>query len=141
MGDDDDTEILVTERTIQTANTDDLGIQTSKEAISQLPNQSETVIPVEEKSETTEEQQIIAGKMIGANDLTTTIVIFIVILNYHRRYFLKNENGKGLTRKYRDIDIMSHSIVLLVSFSGICFRDNFTSYVEVQVTGEKMARA
>nr|XP_058946237.1 uncharacterized protein LOC131774239 [Pocillopora verrucosa] len=64
MGDDDDTEILVTERTIQTANTDDLGIQTSKEAISQLPNQSETVIPVEEKSETTEEQQIIAGKMI-----------------------------------------------------------------------------
>ena len=141
MGDDDDTEILVTERTIQTANTDDLGIQTSKEAISQLPNQSETVIPVEEKSETTEEQQIIAGKMIGANDLTTTIVIFIVILNYHRRYFLKNENGKGLTRKYRDIDIMSHSIVLLVSFSWICFRDNFTSYVEVQVTGEKMARA
>ena len=141
MGDDDDTEILVTERTIQTANTDDLGIQTSKEAISQLPNQSETVIPVEEKSETTEEQQIIAGKMIGANDLTTTIVIFIVILNYHRRYFLKNENGKGLTRKYRDIDIMSHSIVLLVSFSGICSRDNFTSYVEVQVTGEKMARA
>ena len=141
MGDDDNTEILVTETTIQTANTDDLGIQTSKEAISQLPNQSETVIPVEEKSETTEEQQIIAGKMIGANDLTTTIVIFIVILNYHRRYFLKNENGKGLTRKYRDIDIMSHSIVLLVSFSGICFRDNFTSYVEVQVTGEKMARA
>ena len=77
MGDDDDTEILVTERTIQT------------EAISQLPNQSETVIPVEEKSETTEEQQIIAGKMIGANDLTTTIVIFIIILNHHRHYFIK----------------------------------------------------
>ena len=77
MGDDDDTEILVTERTIQT------------EAISQLPNQSETVIPVEEKSETTEEQQIIAGKMIGTNDLTTAIVIFIVILNYHLHYFLK----------------------------------------------------
>ena len=89
MGDDDDTEILVTERTIQTANTDDLGIQTSKEAISQLHNQSETVIPVEEKSETTEEQQIIAGKMIGANDLTTTIVIFIIILNHHRHYFIK----------------------------------------------------
>ena len=89
MGDDDNTEILVTETTIQTVNTDDLGIQTSKEAISQLPNQSETVIPVEEKSETPEEKQIIAGKMIGTNDLTTTIVIFIVILNYHRHSFLK----------------------------------------------------
>ena len=89
MGDCDDTEILVTETTIQTANTDDLGIQTSKEAISQLPNQSETVIPVEEKSETPEEKHIIAGKMIGTNDLNTTIVIFIVILNYHRHSFLK----------------------------------------------------
>ena len=89
MGDCDDTEILVTETTIQTANTDDLGIQTSKEAISQLPNQSETVMPVEEKSETPEEKQIVAGKMIGTNDLTTTIVIFIFILNYHRHSFLK----------------------------------------------------
>ena len=141
VGDGEDTEIFLAEGAIQTANADDLGIQTSIEAISQLVDHSKTVIPVEEKNETTEEQQIIAGKIIGTNDLTTTIVIFIVILNYHRRYFLKNENGKGLTRKYRDIDIMSHSIVLFVSFSGICFRDNFTSYVEVQVTGEKMARA
>ena len=31
----------------------------------------------------------IAGKVIGTNDLTTIIVIFIVILNYHRYYFIK----------------------------------------------------
>ena len=73
MGDCDDTEILLTERTIQTANTDDLGIQTSKEAISQPLDQSKTVIP----------------KMTGTNDSTTTIVIFIVILNDRRHYFLK----------------------------------------------------
>ena len=89
MGDCDDTEILVTEGAIQTANTDDLGIQTSIEAISQLVDHSKTVIPVKVKNETTEEQQIIAGKMIGTNDLTTIIVIFIVILNYHRHYFIK----------------------------------------------------
>ena len=120
MGDCDDTEILVTETTIQTANTDDLGIQTSKEAISQLPNQSETVIPVEEKSETTEEQQIIAGKMIGANNF------------YHSQsspsLFHKNKNGKGLTSKNLDIDSMSHSIVLLVSFSGICSKDKLKKF-------------
>ena len=89
MGDRDDTEILPTQRAIQTANTDDLGTQTSKEAISQLVDQSKTVVRVEDKNETTEEQQIIAGKMIGINDLTTAIVIFIVILNYHRHYFIK----------------------------------------------------
>ena len=89
MGDVDDTEILVTEGAIQTANTDDLGIQTSIEAISQQVDQSKIVISVEEKNETTCEQQIIAGKMIGINDLTTTIVIFIVILNYHRHYFIE----------------------------------------------------
>ena len=89
MGDCDDTEILPTQRAIQTANTDDLGTQTSKEAISQLVDQSKTVVRVEDKNETTEEQQIIAGKMIGINDLTTAIVIFIVILNYHRHYFIK----------------------------------------------------
>lgn len=88
MGDGEDTEILLAEGAIQTANTDDLGIQTSIEAISRLVDHSKTVIPVEEKNETTEEQQIIAGKMIGTNDLTTSIVIFIVILNYHRCYFL-----------------------------------------------------
>ena len=88
-GDDDDTEILVNERTIQTANTDDLGIKTSKEAISQLVDQSETVISVEDENETTEEQHIGAGKMIGTNDLATTIVIFIIILNDHRHYFIK----------------------------------------------------
>ena len=88
-GDCDDTEILVTEGTIQTVNTDDLGIQTFTEAISQLVDQSKTIIPVEEKNETTEEQQIISGKMIGTNDLLTTIVIFVVILNDHRHYFLK----------------------------------------------------
>ena len=86
---DDDTEILVNERTIQTANTDDLGIKTSKEAISQLVDQSETVISVEDENETTEEQHIGAGKMIGTNDLATTIVIFIIILNDHRHYFIK----------------------------------------------------
>ena len=89
MGDCGDAEILPTEGTIQTANTDDIGIQTSKEAISQLVYQSKTVLPVEDKNETPEEQQIIAGKMIGTNDLTTAIVIFIVILNYHLHYFLK----------------------------------------------------
>ena len=89
MGDCDDTEISPTQRAIQTANTDDLGTQTSKEAISQLVDQSKTVVRVEDKNETTEEQQIIAGKMIGINDLTTAIVIFIVILNYHRHYFIK----------------------------------------------------
>ena len=89
MGDCDDTEILPTQRAIQTANTDDLGTQTSKEAISQLVDQSKTVVRVEDKNETTEEQQMIAGKMIGINDLTTAIVIFIVILNYHRHYFIK----------------------------------------------------
>ena len=89
MGDRDDTEILPTQRAIQTANTDNLGTQTSKEAISQLVDQSKTVVRVEDKNETTEEQQIIAGKMIGINDLTTAIVIFIVILNYHRHYFIK----------------------------------------------------
>ena len=101
MGDCDDTEILVTERAIQTTNTDDFGIQTSIEAISQpalqtsieaitqLVDHSKTVIPMEEKNETAEEQQIIAGKVIGTNDLTTIIVIFIVILNYHRYYFIK----------------------------------------------------
>ena len=68
MGDGDDTEILPTQRAIQTANTDDLGTQTSKEAISQLVDQSKTVVRVEDKNETTEEQQIIAGKMIGTND-------------------------------------------------------------------------
>ena len=66
MGDGDDTEILPTQRAIQTANTDDRS--TSKEAISQLVDQSKTVIPVKDKNETTEEQQIIAGKMIGTND-------------------------------------------------------------------------
>ena len=85
----DDTEILVNERTIQTANTDDLGIKTSKEAISQLVDQSETVTSVEDENETTEEQHIGAGKMIGTNDLATTIVIFIIILNDHRHYFIK----------------------------------------------------
>ena len=89
MGDGDDTEILVTEGVIQTANTNDLGIQTSTETISQLPDQMKTVISVEEENETIEEQQIIAEKMIGTNDLTTTIVIFIFILNDHRHYFLK----------------------------------------------------
>ena len=88
-GDGDDTEILVNEGTIQTVNTDDLGIQTSIEGISQLVDQSKTITPVEEKNETTEEQQIISGKMIGTNDLPTTIVIFVVILNDHRHYFLK----------------------------------------------------
>ena len=82
MGDGDDTEILVTEGAIPTENTDDLGIQTSKEAISQLVDQSKTVIPVEDENETTEEPQIIAGKMLGTNDLTTNIVIFIIIFNY-----------------------------------------------------------
>ena len=52
MGDVDDTEILVTEGGIQTANTDDLGIQTSIEAISQQVDQSKIVISVEEKNET-----------------------------------------------------------------------------------------
>ena len=85
----DDTEILVNERTIQTANTDDLGIKTSKEAISQLVDQSETVTSVEDENETTEEQHIGAGKMIGTNDSATTIVIFIIILNDHRHYFIK----------------------------------------------------
>ena len=88
MGDCDGTEILVTERTIQTANTD-FGIQTSIKAISQLVDRSKTVISVKVKNETTGEQQIIAGKVIGTNDLTTIIVIFIVILNYHRYYFIK----------------------------------------------------
>ena len=68
MGDGDDTEILRTERAIQTANTDNRVTQTSKEAISQLVDQSKTVVPVEDKNETTEEPQIIAGKMIGIND-------------------------------------------------------------------------
>ena len=68
MGDGDDTEILPTERAIQTANTDNRVTQTSKEAISQLVDQSKTVVPVEDKNETTEEPQIIAGKMIGTND-------------------------------------------------------------------------
>ena len=68
MGDGDDTEILPTERAIQTANTDNRGTQTSKEAISQLVDQSKTVVPVEDKNETTEEPQIIAGKVIGRND-------------------------------------------------------------------------
>ena len=68
MGDGDDTEILPTQRAIQTANTDDRSTHTSKEAISQLVDQSKTVIPVKDKNETTEEQQIIAGKMIGTND-------------------------------------------------------------------------
>ena len=68
MGDGDDTEILPTERAIQTANTDNRVTQTSKEAISQLVDQSKTVVPVEDKNETTEEPQIIAGKMIGIND-------------------------------------------------------------------------
>ena len=130
MGDGDDTEILVTEGAIPTENTDDLGIQTSKEAISQLVDQSKTVIPVEDENETTEEPQIIARKMLGTNDLTTTIVISLLFLIVAYNYYYKN--GKGLTRKYRDIDIMSHSIVLLVSFSGIRFRDKFTSYVEVR---------
>ena len=49
MGDGDDTEVLVTEGDIQTANTDDLGIQTSIGAISQLVDQGKTVVPVEEK--------------------------------------------------------------------------------------------
>ena len=89
MGNCDDTEILVTEGAIQTANTDDLGTQTSVEAISQLLDQSKTAIPIEEKNETTEEQQTIAGKMIGTNDFTSAIVIFIVFLNYHRHYFIK----------------------------------------------------
>ena len=84
MGDGDDTKVLVTEGDIQTANTDDLGIQTSIGAISQLVDQGKTVVPVEEKNETTKEQQIIAGKMKG-----TTVVIFIIILNYHRHYFIK----------------------------------------------------
>ena len=47
MGDGDDTEILLTEGAIQTANTDDLGIQTSIEGISQPVNQSKTVMSVE----------------------------------------------------------------------------------------------
>ena len=94
MGDCDDTEILVTEGVIQTANTNDLGIQTSTEAISQLPDQMKTVISVEEENETIEEQQIIAEKMIGTNDLTTTIVIFIFILNDHRHYFFKKKSIK-----------------------------------------------
>ena len=64
MGDDDDTEILLTEGAIQTADTDGLGVQTSIEGISQLVDQSKTVMSVEENNETTEEQQIIAGKMI-----------------------------------------------------------------------------
>ena len=85
----DDTEILVTEGAIQTANTDDFGTQTSIEAISQLLDQSKTVIPIEEKNETTEEQQTIAGKMIGTNDFTSAIVIFTVFLNYYRHYFIK----------------------------------------------------
>ena len=68
MGDGDDTEILPTERAIQTANTDNRVTQTSKEAISQLVDQSKTVVPVEDKNETTEEPEIIAGKMIGIND-------------------------------------------------------------------------
>ena len=68
MEDGDDTEILPTERAIQTANTDNRGTKTSKEAISQLVDQSKTVVPVEDKNETTEEPQIIAGKMIGTND-------------------------------------------------------------------------
>lgn len=49
MGDGDDTEFLVTEGVFQTANTDDVGIQTSTEAISQLPDQIKAVILVEEK--------------------------------------------------------------------------------------------
>ena len=89
IGDGDDTEIQVTEGAIQTVKTDDLGTQKSKEAISQQVDENQTVIPVEDKNETTEEQQIITGKMIGINDLTTTIVFFIVILNYHRHYFIK----------------------------------------------------
>ena len=89
MGDGDDTEILVTERAIQTANTDDLGIQTSIGAVSQLVDQGKKVIPVEGKNETTKEQQTIAGKIIGTNNLTTYNVIFIIILNYHRHYFIK----------------------------------------------------
>lgn len=89
MGDGDDTEILVTEGAIQTANTDDLGIQTSIGAISQPVDQGKKVIPVEGKNETTKEQQIIAGKMIGTNYLSTTIAIFLVTLNDHRHYFLK----------------------------------------------------
>ena len=89
MGNCDDTEILVTEGAIQTANTDDLDNQTSIEAISQLLDQCKTVIPIEEKNETTEEQQTIAGKMIGTNDFNSAIVIFIVFLNYHRHYFIK----------------------------------------------------
>ena len=64
MGDDDDTEILLTKGSIQTADTDGLGVQTSIEGISQLVDQSMTVMSVEENNETTEEQQIIAGKMI-----------------------------------------------------------------------------
>ena len=89
MGNCDDTEILVTEGAIQTANTDDLGTQTSIEAISQLLDQSKTVTPIEEKNETTEEQQTIAGKMIGTNDFTSANVIFIGFLNYYRHYFIK----------------------------------------------------
>ena len=46
MGDGDDTEILPTERAIQTANTDNRGTQTSKEAISQLVDQSKTNISI-----------------------------------------------------------------------------------------------
>ena len=89
MGDCDDTEILPTQRAIQTANTDDLGTQTSKEAVSQLVDQSKTVILVKDKNEPTEEKQIIAVKTTGTNDLIIAIVIFIVILNYHRHYFIK----------------------------------------------------
>ena len=89
MGDGDDTEILLTEGAIQTANTDDLGIQTSIEVFSQPVNQSKTVMSVEIKNETTEEQQIIAGKMIVTNDFTSATVIFTVILNYHYHYVVK----------------------------------------------------
>ena len=89
IGDCDDTEILPTQRAIQTANTDDLGTQTSKEAVSQLVDQSKTVILVKDKNEPTEEKQIIAVKTAGTNDFIIAIVIFIVILNYHRHYFIK----------------------------------------------------
>ena len=64
--------------------------------------------------------------MIELLTLLFSLLFSIIACNYYYK------NGKGLTRKYRDIDSMSHSIVLLVSFSGIRFRDKFKSYVEVR---------
>ena len=141
MGDGDDTEILVTEGAIQTANTDDLGIQTSIGAISQPVDQGKKVIPVEGNNETTKVQQTIAGKRIGTNDLSTTIAIFLVTLNDHRHYFLKIR----LMRDQEGNIEISIPCPIQSSFSfhsvGFVLEINVKSYVEVQVTGEKMARA